>query len=118
MTGSGRDRRRFSRLPIDARVRVIAGPSKFDQTFGRAHDLGEGGMALYVPLDLKLGQQIKLEFDLPNSRTKLTVVSLVRNAEGHRYGIEFMGVTATEMEALRRALQMLELTSKEKPPSR
>lgn len=112
MKDQGKDRRRFSRLPVDVRVRVLADTKgRPIHSFGRGHDLSEGGMALYVPLDLKTGQQIKLEFELPHARMKFGIRCVVRNTDGYRYGIEFVALSPAEKEALHRAVTVLALTA-------
>lgn len=118
MTPDDRDRRRFERLTVDLRVRVfasIAGKSRL--SYGRAHDLGEGGLALYVPLELKVGQEVRLEIEIPNARFKFGIRGLVRSADGYRYGIEFRDLSRKELEELKRSLHLIALTASIQKPA-
>jgi hypothetical protein len=100
--------RRFCRLSTNINVRVFHGAK---QTAGRGHDIGAGGMAIYVPLELAVGTSVNLSFQLPYSRMVLGVRAIVRNASGFRYGVEFVDLTSTEVEEIKRIAAILELTA-------
>lgn len=102
-------------MPLDVRVKVFVGNGNGEGCYGRGHDLSRGGMAIYVPRDLKIGQEVGLEFELPHSRMRFGVRCVVRNSEGYRYGIEFLQLAGTELaelkQALERAMLLHDLTS-------
>lgn len=103
--------RQFPRLPLDVQVKVLADSDTSSvHSLGRGHDVGEGGMAVYVPLTLQVGQQVKIEFEIPHSRLKFEVQAVVRNAEGYRYGVEFIDLAGNALEELRRSIHRLTLT--------
>ena len=101
--------RRYPRFALDISVRVF--PDGGQRADGRGHDFGLGGMALYVALDLALGDKIRLDFVLPYSRAPLSLDAVVRNRQGFRYGVEFVQLSPETEQELRRATSILELTA-------
>jgi c-di-GMP-binding flagellar brake protein YcgR len=100
--------RRFPRVKSDIRVRVFSPPrNPTVDSFGRGYDISETGMAIYVPLELSVGQQVLVVLEVPQCRVRLGLAATVRNAKGYRYGIEFVTLTNTERKELRRALEEL-----------
>ena len=99
--------RRYRRLSTNVNVRVF---HTGGHTAGSGHDLGVGGMAIYVPLELAVGTSVNLSFHLPHSQMVFGVRALVRNSNGFRYGVEFVDLKAAEVEEFRRVATILELT--------
>src|SRR3982751_1972566 len=97
--------RNYTRMVLDIAVRVF--PKDGPQTNGRGHDIGLGGMAMYVPLDLKLQERIAISFQLPYSRIKLGLHAVVRNRNGFRYGLEFAAMTKAESDEIQRITAIL-----------
>ncbi len=110
------DHRRYPRIKSDVRVRALF-PSYAPalDTFGRGYDISEGGMAIYVPLDLAPEQELLVVFDVPPTRQRLGVRAVVRYASGYRYGVEFQSLDEHDRSELRRALD--ELTGIQNFPS-
>jgi hypothetical protein len=100
--------RRYLRISTNFSVRVFHDAKP---TLGRGHDLGAGGMAIYVPLELATGTLVSLSFQLPYSRMILGVRARVRNSEGFRYGVEFVDLTLAELQEIKRITAILELTA-------
>jgi hypothetical protein len=100
--------RRYRRLSTNINVRVF---HTGGQTAGSGHDLGAGGMAIYVPLELAVGTSVNLSFDLPYSRMVFGVRTIVRKSDGFRYGVEFVDLTSAEAEEIKRIAAILELTA-------
>ena len=100
--------RNYTRMVLDIAVRVF--PKDGAQTNGRGHDIGVGGMAVYVPLELKIEERIAISFQLPYSRIKLGLHAVVRNRNGFRYGLEFAAMTKAESDEIARVAAILELT--------
>lgn len=104
--------RRFPRLKLDVSIAVFSGPAAAEtKTRGRGNDIGEGGLAIYAPVEFGVGQAVRVEFTLPYSRMKFALQAMVRNKHGFRYGIEFVKLTAEQREELQRicgALQMVQ----------
>jgi hypothetical protein len=101
--------RRCDRLSVNITVRVFLEKGQF--TTGRGHDVGGGGMAIYVPLDLAEGTSVNISFQLPYSRMVFGVRAIVRNSNGFRYGVEFVNLTPSEAAEIERVNSILKLTS-------
>jgi hypothetical protein len=101
--------RRYQRLSINIGARVYLDNGQF--TNGRCHDLGDGGMAIYVPLELTVGTVVNVCFQLPHSRMMFGVKATVRNCQGYRYGVEFVALTPAEVDEIKRIASILTLTS-------
>src|SRR4051794_22002718 len=88
--------RRWKRYQIDIRVKVAHGngPAR-SSAHGRGSDVSEGGMALYAPVDLKVGDVVDLELTLPYSQQPLKLLGTVRNRNNFRYGIEYISPSVT-----------------------
>ncbi len=100
--------RRYSRLSTNISVRVFHGAKN---TAGRGHDIGAGGMAIYVPLELTVGTSVNLSFQLPYSQMFFGVRAIVRNSNGFRYGVEFVDLTSAEAEEITRIASIMKLTT-------
>ncbi len=101
--------RNRDRLSINISVRVVLDDGSVSS--GRGHDLGLGGMAIYVPLDLAVASAINISFQLPYSRIMFGVRAVVRNKNSFRYGVEFMKLTDFEAEEIKRITSILKLTA-------
>ena len=100
--------RRYCRLSTNISVRVFLGTKRTD---ARGHDIGAGGMAIYVPVELAVGTSVNLSFQLPYSRIVFGVRAIVRNGNGFRYGVEFVDLTPAEADEIQRIASIMELTA-------
>lgn len=100
--------RRYDRFSLNIAVRLFL---EKGFTTGRGHDVGGGGVAIYVPLDLAVGTSVNISFQLPYSRMVFGVRAIVRNSNGFRYGVEFVNLTPPEAAEIKRIISILELTS-------
>ena len=100
--------RRYLRLSTNISVRVF---HRAKRTGGQGHDIGAGGMAIYVPLELAVGTSVNLSFHLPYSRIVFGVRAIVRNSNGFRYGVEFVDLMSAEAEEIKRIASIMELTA-------
>lgn len=93
MSDAGRviRRRRVPRRDFHRRVGLLI---RGQYLISRAAQLGEGGMMVYSPTPLKLGQAVVVSFKLPDKAPDI-VRAVVRyilppeRGQGPRYGIEF-----------------------------
>ena len=110
---SGKSAERQSpRFKVDFSVKVsplAGGPKAWFQ--GRAHDLGEGVLSVYVPADLEEGQQVQLEFQLPFSRRPLEAQAIVRGRNGYRYAMQFKNLTRAARDEISRTCRALFLAA-------
>lgn len=63
---------------------------------GVSNDLSEGGMAFYVRRQFEVGQPVRIEFRVPNSREMVNLNALVRDCDGFRCGVEFQEMCITD----------------------
>ena len=109
--------RRYPRIKSDIRVRALAPPEQPAlESFGRGFDISEGGMAIYIPMELAEQQKILLVFEVPLSRQKLGIRASVRYARQNRYGVEFEALCDDDRARLRSALYDLALIQGAPPP--
>ena len=77
----------------------------------RGTDLNEGGMTVYAKAELTLGDKLRVEFRPPFSNTVVNLAVVVKNRNGNRYGMEFIGANGAEHQEivlLRTIVKMLE----------
>ena len=53
-------------------------------------DVSQGGMAVYVPVELEIGETILLELIFATLPGPLRLSATVKNRFGFKYGVEFM----------------------------
>jgi PilZ domain len=87
-------------------------------SYGRGHDLSEAGMAIYVPLELQVGQEIQIQFEAQLVHVKFGVRGLVRNFHSYRYGIEFLHLSPRELQELKHLLRLVALTTSGEDPAK
>jgi hypothetical protein len=83
--------RRWPRYRLNVPLRLIV--PKGDKVVivqGRGNELNEGGMSVFGGIELKVGDQIAVEFTPPYSGQPIRVKGCVRNRQGYTYGIEFL----------------------------
>ncbi len=105
------NRRRWSRLSVFYPV-VLTVPRKGETRMlkARGTDLSEGGMGVFAPIELRVGDGVQLEFTLPYSPRKMIARALVRNSSRYYYNLEFVAETAVEqleLTLLRQAVSAL-----------
>jgi len=104
--------RRWHRCKVSLSMRlVLHGPAGVEYMYAHGRDISEGGMAVYVPTELNVGDSAALEFTVPYSQEKMLLKAFVRNREGFRYGIEFIDLGQRERELISgscRALMLLQ----------
>ena len=83
--------RRWTRYTVNLSLRVRV-PTTSGQEFMLAHgrDVSQGGMAVYVPVELEIGETILLELIFPTLPGPLRLSATVKNRFGFKYGVEFM----------------------------
>jgi hypothetical protein len=83
--------RRWPRYKVNVPIRVIVSrPMKASIFDGRGTSLSEGGMALFAGAELRLGDQVAVEFTPPFSSPPIRVDAKICNRSGYHYGVEFI----------------------------
>jgi hypothetical protein len=103
--------RRWQRYEVDVPIRVIVCTSVKTKIFdARGISLSEGGMALFAGAELRLGDQVGVEFTPAYSAPPVRVDATIRNRVGYHYGVEFLLASENQkkrVEELRRHLPTL-----------
>ena len=90
--------RQFERRPLETRlVLMTADKSRYR---GWCQDVSEGGLGATVAVELKLGDEVSLEFDISTSTEPVSVRALVRYTDAFRHGFEFLTLTPTHRAAI------------------
>ena len=103
--------RRFRRFKLDVPVRVIVHNSGSTKVVtGRGTQLNQGGMCVFAGVELKVGEQVGVEFTPPYSGQPIRVPCLVRDRKGYSYGLEFLILSDEDdhkAQLIRRALEAM-----------
>jgi hypothetical protein len=83
--------RRWPRYKIDVPIRAIVhNGSTTKLVDGRGTEINEGGLTVFAGLELRVGDNVEVEFTPPYSGQPIRVRCLVRNRRGYTYGVEFL----------------------------
>ncbi len=108
MENQSEQQRRTPRYKLDLRAKITYRRNGLNQSAqARGQDVSEGGMAMFVPIQFGKGDPLEVEFTLPHSRLPLRIQALVRNIDGHRYGLEFMNVTEAQKQEIVRMCETM-----------
>ena len=106
VTAEAQCERRWERTKIDVRIRVTYALGKeTEQIDGQGHDVSEGGMGTYLPVDLNVDDSVVVELVRRYGQPRISFSAKVSNRNGFRYGLEFVSV-----EDEQRALLMSAIT--------
>lgn len=85
-----RNNRRSPRTKINMHVKVwrrINGEKKLVPGYSR--NISQDGIAVFIPAQLAVGENVELQFRLPGLTTEVTVHAVVRGVNKFQYGMEF-----------------------------
>jgi c-di-GMP-binding flagellar brake protein YcgR len=100
--------RRTPRYKLDLRAKIVYRRNGLNQSaLARGQDVSEGGMSMFVPIEFRKDDALEVEFTLPHSRLPLRVHAVVRNTEGHRYGVEFLNVSDAQKQEITRMCEAM-----------
>src|SRR5215471_17851932 len=93
--------RRWPRFAVDLslRVRVPDSPEK-EYVLAHGRDVSQGGMALYVPVELEIGDVADLELSFPGVDAPVSLRATVKNRKGFHYGVEFIDPTTEQQNVI------------------
>jgi protein TonB len=95
-------RRRGLRYHVQAPLEVTVLRSGIpDSVPGRSVDLGPGGVAAVMAAELLPGEVVGVEIRLPQAADALRARARVRHHDKLRCGMEFVGLSAAQLEAIR-----------------
>lgn len=102
------DRRRWPRYAIDVRLRATVRTGNADRTVrGRGTELGKSGMAALLPIELAIGDTIKVDITFPYCTQSFTLAAVVRNRSSFTYGLEFTSISSAEQIEIERVCRLL-----------
>lgn len=100
--------RRTPRYKLDLRAKIVYRRNGLNQSaMARGQDVSDGGMAMFVPIDFHKDDTIEVEFTLPHSRLPLRIQAVVRNKDGHRYGVEFLNLGEAQKQEIIRMCEAM-----------
>lgn len=93
--------RRWTRyaVSVSLRIRVPAGSGQ-EYMLAHGRDVSQGGMAVYVPVELEIGQTVLLELIFPCHPQPVSLSATVRNRTGFKYGVEFLNPAQEQQESI------------------
>jgi c-di-GMP-binding flagellar brake protein YcgR len=109
------ERRRHPRFKINLPVDYYRLGAPAGQT-GRAHDASEGGVEIYFPEEIPIGEHVKLKLFFSSSQSALKAFEAVAevvwidmlSGEGeYRSGLRFIDIPPDDLATLRAFLQSL-----------
>ena len=74
---------------------------------GRTKDISKGGLGATIAGDIKLGEVIELEFQLPENPEPLRLQAEVRYRMGFQYGFQFLQAKEQQLESISKATFLL-----------
>lgn len=93
------DYRKSERFPIEGALDVITAEGETLRAW--CLDIGEGGLGATISAQLKVGQEVIVNFTLPTARTRLSLTAIIKYSKGFWYGLEFLGLSSAQREAIR-----------------
>jgi hypothetical protein len=117
LTPSYLTKRRAVRYKLDVPLRVVF--KKEDAVLireGRGTELSELGMCVWAPVELKVEEELQIEFTIPFSGEPIRVSGIVRNRKAYRYGCEFIPDNDGERADVARLLKVLQTFAEEPAP--
>lgn len=93
--------RRWPRYAVSVSLRMRV-PTGSGQEYMLAHgrDVSQGGMAVYVPVELEVGQTVLLELIFPCHQQPVSLSATVKNRTGFKYGVEFLNPTQEQQQSI------------------
>ena len=100
--------RRFPRRALDVCVSVHAFRSgESVSVWGRSSEIGEDGVGATLTGELEPGEVVSMELALPMTPFPIKFRALVRYRDGLRHGFEFLTMSPTQREEIRRVCEAL-----------
>jgi hypothetical protein len=100
--------RRYPRFAVDVRLQVrMFQNGDFHTCWGHSTEIGQDGIGATLTGELEAGEIVSLDIPLPLSPYPLKVRAIVRYRQGLRYGFEFLTLTESQRETIRRVCETL-----------
>ena len=103
-----RSSRRFPRYPLNVNLSIhVFRSGESISLWGRSNELGEDGIGATMTGALESGEVVSMELSLPTVGHPIKFRALVRYRDGLRHGFEFLALSGTQREDIRRVCEML-----------
>jgi hypothetical protein len=100
--------RRYPRFVLDVRLQVkMFQNGEFCSCWGRSTELGQDGIGATLTGSLSKGEIVTLEIPLPLTPYPIKVRAIVRFCQGLRYGFEFLTMSESQRDTVRRVCEYL-----------
>jgi len=100
--------RRFSRYRFDARIQLsVFRDGVTTKYWGRAGELSQDGIGATLSGELRTGEVVSLEFNLPLEPYSIKLRAVVRYGDGLRHGFEFLVMSDKQRVVLRQVCVVL-----------
>jgi c-di-GMP-binding flagellar brake protein YcgR len=94
-------RRRYQRYRADFPLKAtLLREDGYVEIRGRCGDIGHGGMGAVFTAEVPKGEVVSLEFRFSASGEPMVIRSIVRYRRGFGHGLEFMGLSAEQQQAI------------------
>lgn len=95
---------------MEMRLKItLSGESQGVSFHGTGTNISKGGMRVFIPRNLRMGDAVTLDIPLPYTQEQLTVRAVIRNRDGFHYGVEFVNIPARDQEMIARNCNVLAL---------
>jgi len=100
--------RRYPRFAFDVRLQVkMFQEAEFRSCWGRSVEIGQDGIGATLTGTLSVGEIVTLDIPLPLTPYPMKVRAIVRYCQGLRYGFEFLTLSETQRDTIRRVCEYL-----------
>jgi c-di-GMP-binding flagellar brake protein YcgR len=109
------EKRKHPRFDVNLPIEYVR--SDLVTNSGEAINASEGGLLLYLPEKMEIGQHLSLKLFFPSGSELKTIVTLVKvvwidmhlgeNRRDYRAGVKFIDISPGDLEKLRNFLQSL-----------
>ncbi len=100
--------RRWRRFKINVPIRaIVQRQGRVLIVDGRGNDLSEGGLRVYAGVELRVGDNVDIEFTPPYHGLPIRTRCVVRHRNGYYYGVEFLRENTDDKEKVESIRQML-----------
>lgn len=104
--------RRFPRQKVDLPILIVV--PMYDRTKivqARGNDVSENGLAFFAGIELRVGDNIFIEFTPPYSGKPVRVPATVKNRRGYKYGIQFEADNDAERKTIEQFRLLLQFAA-------
>ena len=104
--------RRFERQKVDLPIVVVVPlQDRMKIVSARGNDVSENGLAFFAGIELRIGDNVFIEFTPPYSNKPVRVPATVKNRRGYKYGIQFEAESEAEHKLIEQFRMLLQFAA-------